>query len=219
MKSSTPTWRTADTFWASPPIAPTVPSRAIVPVTATSAAGEVALRELVDQRERERQAGRRAADAPVSMSISNGSSTLAGSNGRKPTIVRVGSSGEAISSTSTGPPSRAGPVDLHLDGVAWLRVGELGDEVVDVASVDAVGHEEHVAELEHVVGRRKRRALDLARLEADEVGHDDVAGRMRHRRIQRLQGDELGDLRDVPIICRLICRRWSASGGRTSRTR
>ena len=43
-KWSTPTWRTADTFWARPPIAPTVPSRSIVAGDGdVGAAGEVAL--------------------------------------------------------------------------------------------------------------------------------------------------------------------------------
>ena len=63
-KWSTPTWRTAETFWARPPIAP---DRAVEVDLArdgdVAAAGEVARRQLVDQRQRERQPGRRPADA------------------------------------------------------------------------------------------------------------------------------------------------------------
>ena len=68
---------------------------------------------------------------PVSMSISNGSSTVAVSNGTNPMIARDGSSGEAISSTSTvRRPSPGRSISSSTVSPACV-VGELGDEVVD----------------------------------------------------------------------------------------
>ena len=82
MKYSTPTCCTADTFCASPPIAPTEPSRLISPVTATSAPP---VRLPADSSSISVSVNARPADGPpmrpVSIVISNGSWTLAVSNG------------------------------------------------------------------------------------------------------------------------------------------
>ena len=83
-------------------MAPTVPSRLISPVTATSLPP---VRLPGDSSSIRVSVNASPADGPpmlpVSMSISKGSSTVAVSNGTNPMIARVGSSGEAISSTET----------------------------------------------------------------------------------------------------------------------
>ena len=62
--SCTPFVRAVIAFCSTPPTSPTVPSAAMVPVTATRLPPvRLARREVVDDREREREAGRRPADA------------------------------------------------------------------------------------------------------------------------------------------------------------
>ena len=100
--TSTPAWATADAFWRRPPIAPTVPSSSIVPVIAmfwppvSSPGVSSSIRVSVNASPADGPPMR-----PVSMSSSNGNSTRCVSNGRKPTIVRSGSSGADVSSTVT----------------------------------------------------------------------------------------------------------------------
>ena len=66
------------------------------------AAGQVARRQLVDQRQRERQPGRRPADAVgVDVDLERQVDASPCRTGRSPTIVRAGSSGDVVSSTST----------------------------------------------------------------------------------------------------------------------
>ena len=132
-KWSTPTWRTADTFWASPPIAP---DRAVEVDLAgdgdVGAAGEVARRQLVDQRQRERQPGRRPADAAgVDVDLERQLDARRVERD-EPDDRPVGSSGEAISSTSTVCAPVAGPLDLELARCRPARLpASCGDEVVD----------------------------------------------------------------------------------------
>ena len=121
MNTSTPACATADAFCRSPPMGPTVPSRSIVPVTAMapppvsspSVSSSISV-----------SVNASPADGPpieaVSIESSNGSSTAAVSNGKKPTIVRVGSSGDAVSSTSTSSSPCSGRCDLHGHHVARL---------------------------------------------------------------------------------------------------
>ena len=82
MNVSTPVWATADAFCRSPPIGPTVPSSAIVPVTATPPGGvsSPGVSSSISV-----SVNASPADGPpidcVSIDSSNGSSTVAVSNG------------------------------------------------------------------------------------------------------------------------------------------
>ena len=111
-------------------------------------------------------------------------------------IARVGSSGEAISSTSTVLRPSPGRSISSSTRVARLVAGELGDEVVDGRQRDAVGGEQRVALVEDLVGRRIPGALVRPLLEAHEVVDDDVAGQDPGVLVaERPQRDVLGDLR------------------------
>ena len=90
-----------------------------------------------------------------------------------------------------------------------------------VAKGDALGRQQCVADLQDALGRREAGALDLALLEADEVGDDDLAGEDAGVLVAECpQGDVLGDLRrgahhlqaDLPALVRLLAaellERW-----------
>ena len=139
----TPTWRTADTFCGRPPMAPTVPSRSIVPVTATSVPP---VRLPGESSSISVSVNASPADGPpmlpVSMSISNGRSTDRGVERDEPDDRRVpGRPATAISSTSVVTGSvLVGPVDRRSTGRCrpgcWSASG--GDEVVDGVERHAV---------------------------------------------------------------------------------
>ena len=159
------------------------------------AAREVALRQLVDQRERERQPGRRATDA-AGVDVELERQLDAGRVER-----------DEADDGAAGIPGRVdqldldrlrwvvAALDLELDAVAGFVVPEGVDEVVDRAELLTLGLEQAVARVEDVVGRRPRRAARAVVFEAEDLFDDDLAGhQLDVLEADRLQGHELRDL-------------------------
>ncbi len=141
-------------------MAPTVPSSSIVPVIGdVLAAGELAGRQLVDQGQRERQPGRRPADAAgVDVELERQLDTLRveGDEAHDGPVRFVGRRRQL---DRDGELADVGSLELDLDRVAGFLVGERGREIVDVVQRRAVDLEQPVAGIEHLVGRARLQAL------------------------------------------------------------
>ena len=146
----------------------------------------------------------------VSKSISNGSSTLAVSNGTMPTIVRSGSVGRRGQGDLDRALAALVALDVELHGVARLLPRQGGDEVVHGVQRHAVEAEQGVARLEDLGRRGLGRATAVfGRFEAHDLADDDVAVADRGVVVaERTEGHVLGDLargphhlqRDAPLL-------------------
>ena len=218
--TSTPAWATADAFWRRPPIAPTVPSSSIVPVMAmfwppvSSSGVNSSIKVSVNASPADGPPMR-----PVSMSSSNGNSTRCVSKGRKPTIVRSGSSGDDVSSTvnvSSPTSGRSSLISTVSPGSLSASAAERSFDVVQRRAVDL---EHPVAGVEHLVGRARFEALRplVVGDEAHHLADQHVSGHDRHVVSDSLQRHVLRDLlrgphRLEPEHAALL----TASGSRTS---
>ena len=190
-----PACRTADTFWGSPPIAPTEPSSCIVPVTATSTPPSRS--PSVNSSSRVRVNANPALGppiSPVSKAISKGSRTDVVSNGTNPMIPLPASVGRLHQLDVDVDLADVDPVDGDGDCVTRRVVLQRDGQIVDRVDVRSVDGHDGVALVELLCARdvleaalaldvEAQHLLDLHRTR-DQLGF--VAG-------QR-EGDELGDL-------------------------
>ena len=188
---------TADTFCGSPPIGTDVAFDVdLARHRHIEAAQQIALGELVDQRERERQPRRRPADA-VGVDLDLERQLDSGRVERdEPDDRALGIVGRGDQRDLDRGGSLALALDLEGDHIARLVVGELFDEGVDGRHLHAVNARDLVAWLQRVRRWGELRALVAFAFEAYQLEHHDVAGYQLGVLVAQLpERDVLSDLR------------------------
>ena len=141
-----------------------------------AAAGQLSGRELVDQRQRERQAGRRPADV-VGLDVDLERQVHdAGVERTEPDDGTARLVGRLRQDHRDGLLADARTIDEQLDRITGRLAGERVDQVVDRAEHLTVGLQDRVGRIDLLVGREVLGARPVVgRFEADHLLHDDFA--------------------------------------------